>query len=261
MHTHADALLSELEISRTQLLEPEKLASDDLVFISGSLVEGLGNRSSDIDVFVIGKEPEGDHYTRIENALVGTRFHEQRTIDYEYWREPDLERLSAQVAALKVGEDGAWFHVKELEFMHRLRIGLPLAGEARFRRWRSSFDFTRLAAGLMQRAITIVDDALSDLCGMLDDGDLDVGLLRTRDLLDACCDAYLHARGETNTKSKWRARLLARMNKDALGFRLEEAFWSLQCPEPNPRGRGAECAVHIERCIRFANTLIPQLQG
>lgn len=260
---NAALFLSELGLTVNALLAFESLAPTDVVYVSGSLVEGLGNQASDIDVFVVGKvTPKGENVVSVEGTTpVSVHFHGKRRVDFEFWQEAPVVALANRINALRPNVDAAWFSTKELEFVHRLRLGLPVAGTSGFERYKNMFDFEKLAGGLARRAIGVIDDVLEDLYGMLDDGDLDVGLLRSRDLLDACCDAYLHHRGSTNTKPKWRSKLLARLDKDEFGRDVERAFWRLQYPAENPRNDEARANEHIRQCIAFANRVVNTIQG
>src|SRR5687767_7922322 len=65
-------LLTRFDLRAEDLLELEGIteSSDATAFLSGSLVERMGNATSDLDIFVVGAaEPRGEHIHRMGEAV------------------------------------------------------------------------------------------------------------------------------------------------------------------------------------------------
>src|SRR5579862_2942633 len=95
-----EALLASRGLNSQQILELVThrldVRDDCPVYISGSLVDGLGNRRSDIDVFVIsdGTTQDADSFPA-DIVECGSTF-----ADIETWSEQDISRLSKQIERL-----------------------------------------------------------------------------------------------------------------------------------------------------------------
>jgi hypothetical protein len=224
-------------------------------------VEGLANSASDIDLFVVGAGagPRAQTVFTKSRFSIGIHFVGARRVDFEYWPQDEVRAIARRLAAVEPGKE---FVAEALEpsdevFIHRVRIGVPVANEEGFRRLRAEFDFDRFRRYLVQQAVHRLDGALEDLTGMLDDGDLQSALLRGRDLVGFAADALLHDLGSTNTLPKWRPRLLDAAGPDAAEVRSR--FWELQFP---PGGVPDErlCREHVHRCIEFAHAVTDRVQ-
>jgi predicted nucleotidyltransferase len=268
----ANEILSSVGLQAEDLLHREDLLASDriAVYLSGSLVEGLGNRGSDIDVYVVGSvNPTQGSIQRYQNTITSIHHHEDRRVDFEYWTNDAVERLVERTRRLSTNESPEertplWGRLSELEceFIHRLRIGLPLRDAECVDRLQRRFDYAQICKYFAGCSVTSADDALEDLYGMLDDFDYEVLLLRSRDLLDHICDAYCHHLGNTNTKRKWRRKILVRLVSDDRGRALAAQLWRLQFPvEEALRSNARACRAHVEQCITTANEVIEWIQG
>src|SRR4051812_24165580 len=120
--------------------------TSSVIYLSGSLVEGHGHGTSDVDVYVIGDdEPRGPLNIVVENYQVAIDFGRCRRVDYEYWTPPAVAALAEKLANLDLGRGFLGvLHDAEEEFLHRLRVGVPLTQPEGFRRVQDAFDFDRL---------------------------------------------------------------------------------------------------------------------
>ncbi|NTX05877.1 MULTISPECIES: hypothetical protein [Myxococcus] len=261
-----DELMNLLGVDLGHLLALESLtpAIEAAVFLSGSLVEGMGNAFSDIDVFVVGGgEPTGTSLHKAGDALFSVHMLGKRRVDFEYWSEASVEVLAAKLAALDLkegGRDNVMMERRmtedEIVFLHRVRTGVALMHDGRLDRLRSRFDFRRLSRWLLEVKIREVDDALEDLYGMMEQPD--VALMRARELLNSTCDAFCHYRGSTNIRRKWRTRILGQLvaSGDEEARKFEQRFWELQFPDgARLRQRPEDLKAYLETCIRLCNQL------
>jgi hypothetical protein len=241
--------------SIADLLAPEALqdCSDYSVYVSGSLVEGLGNRCSDIDIFVVGRI--SPVHTSSENATGAAVHHlSHRRVDYQYWSEVTAHRLAEKLQT-PAPETCVAFGAQEAEFIHRLRIGLPLTNPARFGQLQDAFDYSRFSRLLADRATEEVENALEDLYGMYDSNDIESALLRAREVVELAADVYRHRNGDTNPKPKWRARILSRLPQERLKEQVLAGFWRHQFPQ-DLRDQPSTARAYVRECIAYANMIV-----
>ncbi|WP_159803286.1 hypothetical protein [Arthrobacter zhaoguopingii] len=260
--TDATDLLRELGLSREAILQHEALPfrGPPTAYLSGSLVEGLGNYGSDIDVFVIdGSWPRSVLTISRQRCRIGIRFHEHRRIDYEYWDPERVHQLANRLNNLHVGERfvADSFLPEEEHFIHRLITGLALNDAAGLQEWQSRFDSDLFRRFLTQQAVHRIDGALEDVWGMVDSADWDSALLRARDLVGLGADLWNHSHGSTNSAVKWRARLLALTDPSGT---VHRRFWALQNCEHPEREEGAVRA-YVHKCAAFAEELVEEVQS
>jgi hypothetical protein len=220
------------------------------VHVAGSLVEGLGNRNSDVDVFVIGEAaPSGESVGQIEGCTTSMHYVDTRRVDYQYWTDAQVDEVVRRL------DGDADLAIGELVFLHRLRTGVAIAGAARLDALRARVPFDRLASCQREVARIDVDNALEDLYGMIDDGDHELALLRSRDLLDAALDAFRFTLGDTNPRGKWRIKIVAGLADQAPELDLVERYWALL------PARRDDAVPQLKACIAFANEVIEWLEA
>lgn len=265
-------LLDYVEISRDDLLAFEDLArlesqKETTVIISGSLVEGLGNYRSDIDIIVIGEgvrpkaPPEtSGSWLHYESCV---HYHGKRRVDFAYWQPAALAKLAERLQPPPGKPYGFQsLHEDELKFLHRLKIGHALVNPERFEAVRTGIPFDRLRGYLVHRAQSTTDSILEDVYGMMDDEAFDTALLRAHDLLAATYTLYVHHLGHTNCTSKWALRLLKRHPDDPGARLLLDKFWELFYPDvARLRGDPALAHAHLRQVIETVNQIIEQTQG
>lgn len=189
----------------------------ETAWVSGSIAEGLHNASSDLDVFVL-VERDTDSSNRLGEADRFKAYHSNaERLEYSVWTRPKVDRLRRRVQEAPIGSGTKqvleFLLESEVEFLHRLRVGLPVVEPGCFSELQASFDFTRLARYLFENQRICVDDAFDDTVGMLTAGATRSAALRARYTLDCSMSLLLFARGVTNHKEKHRERLLQRLRQ------------------------------------------------
>ena len=240
----------------------------DSVYASGSMVEGFGNKHSDIDIFVVGNsKPRSDGVViEKEQFAISIHFLGERRIDFEYWPVEHVHTIAAQLDGIHVGEDFVADKLAPVEklFIHRLKVALPLVNPARLADLRSLFDWRRFDGYLVQEATHRIDGAIEDVWGLMETGRLLDAALRAWDIAGFAADVGRFAKGETNPLEKWRAASLARLQtRGAAGAaELLNEFTSLQFPNPPPlMSADAEVESYVRRCIAFADKAVRDVQG
>jgi hypothetical protein len=264
------AVIESLGVDLQKLLALESLTPevDAAVFLAGSLVEGMGNKYSDIDVFVVGgARPKGESLHHAGDALFSVHMLDTRRVDFEYWTDEAASGLAAKLNGLSLkdgGSDNVMMERRltedEIMFIHRIRTGIPLIHEHRLEKLRARFDFDRLSQYLLEVKMREIDDALEDLYGMMEQPA--VGLMRARELLNCACDAYVHHKGGTSIRRKWRTRQLELLGDEPEVRRFSQRFWQLQFPEAHRLLEDASAyRGYVETCIRFCNQTTDAILG
>jgi hypothetical protein len=187
----------------------------DIAFISGSLVEGFGNETSDLDVFVLSDtviEPVGDAALSADLGAfaVDIDFAGDIRTDTEIWTVDMVADIAARIGACDPLEWQATMRLDKagLELAHRIRVGEPLVAADRFAQLRELFGWGHVGAVLAQRFLQDYNESAEDAVGAVKAADAGAGLLNSRLALGAAADALCAVRGATNGKAKWRLHRL-----------------------------------------------------
>jgi len=233
-------------------------------WLSGSLVEGLGNKSSDVDIFVLVDElsqripatrRDSDHFTL---AFVS----DDVRYDVEFWPASRVQALAAKLSSVRLDDpefnSNHYLSYWESEFVHRLAVGLPLVDESAFARTRAEFDLRNFSIYLFENCLRRFDDAFDDTVGMLADNQLACAALRAREVVGHSIDALLYASGITNDKTKFRIPKLQGLTRAFPKYvKYEQALWRFEAGLPGP---GPEQRNYSEAALLFAADLIGELQ-
>lgn len=210
-----------------------------VAFVSGSLIEGFGNDTSDLDVFVL---TDGSPAAALPATLA--RFDQSgATIDLDYagdvrtdtevWPLAEVKQVAAQIEAVDPTDWRAAVALDRvrLDLAHRIRVGVAVAGAPGFLALQGLFDWDRLARVLAQRFLQDYNEFAEDASGAVHAGDHITAMLNSRAALGAAVDAVLAGRGATNGKPKWRHRKLVAYDDDTLTTRYLAAELE---PSPEP---------------------------
>jgi hypothetical protein len=209
--------LTELDILN-YLLSISKVNQIDIVFISGSLVEGIGNRKSDIDIFSIS-----DCLEKELQILFIPRSECQ--IDFEKIPLKSIDLLINKLSCFPADQErdlssSLELSVSELNLLHRISIGKSINQAEALANIQRQIDKKSLSRILFDRAIGQTANLLTDIQGLLIENDYENALLLAQQIAGLTVDAILAAQGNTNNNSKWRFRLLRRLEKTGFTFDL-----------------------------------------
>lgn len=214
------------EIERLEAVDP----ASDIAFLSGSLVEGLGNPWSDLDVYVItDRPPAGPTVIFDGGCTVSIHYVGELRVDYEYWPMARVRDLAERLSSFQPGSGAivGLFSEAEEQFVHRLvRYPAPIAGDVV--PLQAMFSLNDLRAYQIQIGVKHLDSIHEDLCGMMEAGSWGVALFSAREMVAAAMDVYLHILGNTNPSRKWRASLIQRYT--SLADEFVARFYDLQFP-------------------------------
>src|SRR5262249_2545254 len=148
------------------------------IYLSGSAVNGFGNPWSDIDVFVISeRKPFGPFAKHADTNDVSQHYVGQRRVDFEFWRPDHVRDVPRRLSSCELGScreiERTTFTFIEECFIHRLRIGVPILNPQLFAGYQTMFDYQHFSAYQTQEVIRHLDSVLEDICGMMENNDLD----------------------------------------------------------------------------------------
>lgn len=223
---HFSFLDGSLEISFDEVMSRAKAGDDDIVILSGTLVEGIGNKHSDLDIYVItnelpAKEKIGEH------SYMG--FHEGRVrqyydyigekgfgFDIEYYTPEEVVAMKKSVfdlhaqarkmtkimrPKLRWGDDDA---------LHKFRIGTCLTNDRRYSELFEPSLWKKLSF-VQYRNKTGGYPEFKDIMGSWGSRDYDTSMhVATMYLMDQAA-GLCHLAGITSSKPKWTVKNLQRL--------------------------------------------------
>lgn len=242
-------------IDATIRCEPE-----DVLIVTGSLVEGIGNVHSDVDVFLVtGRDLGSLSVGPIIPVPCG-----DRAIDVE-WRDPaEFDALCDSVRHAAAGDDRLALCVSQgdLNFLHRVAVGRPLCDLATFNRFRARLDVDALRRVAMKRAIAEIGALQIDVVGLSRARDDATLLWALRRILSWTAQTLISAVGDTSSSEKWRLRKLRCVQSAggpwaALAGAVADLFVDLACARELP-GDARSVAARI---VSLTNVVVPLAQA
>jgi hypothetical protein len=250
------------ENNGSYLIQPEHCRTG---WFSGSLAEGIGNKGSDLDVFICC-DPQvllNNTFTRnYTGYAVQIHMFQGYRMDFEYWPEDSIVRIAEKLNGIRVDDELVnvlnMLKSEEVDFIHRLKTGRCLFAPDAFEQLKGNFAFETFRRYLVQNKILYVDDAFDDTVGMLESGQTDIAVMRARFTVEMSVDALLYHRDFTNDKAKYRLANLKRMAAEYPETETAlKKFWSFQeCIPPDEAGR----IQFVEDALRFSSEIVEQIQ-
>jgi len=218
------------------------LNNSDALLLAGSLAEGLGNKSSDIDLYVISSATTA-HKERRATVVKGT------TLDITIWSR---EAISAAISSLerwaRQEQDPSCsesFDRETMHLFHRLKHCNVLLNRPIVEALQSRIDQRALARLKFACAWVWIKRLQVDLVGFRDERDWGSVLLCSHQLLCHTIDAMLAGHGYTNLGEKWRLKLLQRLDDD----------WKSQLPGLSYSCRASDFCLELFRLPHFPHSV------
>lgn len=180
----------------------------DVLLVSGSLTEGLGNSGSDVDLCLITNRTDirfsmlNDVLFRVGPVVCDVQVVTRWTLDSL------LKSFAAWVSTKHDVRETKRFSEEQIVLFHRLATGTPLIGVTQLEQLRSAVPKTSVARLKLERARYYANTLQVDLAGLRSEGQWTSALFVAQTLLDCTVDALLAAYGHTNPEQKWRVKLL-----------------------------------------------------
>lgn len=233
------------------------LQPEDVLLAVGSVVEGLGNSKSDLDLVLISPRP-ADSLPRDVAVIVGKCL-------------SDVQILNASEVEVLLGRLHRWaelpwdvthrieFSIEERRLLHRL-LNHAVLFEGGSSRLASLLPVRELVGRLkLQVARHLARTIQIDLAGNREVEDYVTLVLGAQELLGHAVDALLAGYYQTNPNAKWRSRLLNQLPAEwekplrlrPSGLSASQMFWLLhQTPERPDRESAIAYALRIATFAR-----------
>ncbi len=237
-------------------------------FLAGSLVEGFGNESSDLDVLIVHPDGEQDaggdsspsavYDGGADGPSIAMAYDGEIRADLETWATSRVQQIVGKLEgiagpgdvtlqrALDFGDD-------ELVLCHALTVGYPITGHAYLEQVRATCA-AALPMVLVCRFLAFYTNAAEDAAGGLGSGDVRTARLTSQHALDHAVDAYLASRGATNPKPKWRFRRMELLGEEALSDQYLAA-------SSDPSTDHRDVTLAAKGRLRLASTLSTRAHG
>ena len=209
--------------------------SCESVFLSGSLVRGWGNPTSDLDITLITREPwespssESSFVALDPPAVRWEKIHaEGRRWDIEYWQDSQVDQVLDKVSHHAFKKDQAAWKLlteDEIAFLERIPHAVSVSGPQWLLDRRDQQRESAYGSVLVSRSLDHADSFVEDAAGACEAGDLDSAVLSARLAFGHAIDALLAAHGEFGHSPKWRARRFRKAGPGVLTF---ERYWSVE---------------------------------
>ena len=220
--------IARFEIDSDAILNRLPLKGDEVVILSGTIVEGIGNAHSDYDVYVISDrrpsvDPSTPHnYLGVEGGEMNQFYDylnaEGLAFDVEFWTNDDVAAAFEELNSLyeRASEKTKIFRPnlgwQTEDFLHKLAIGMPLTsdqgfGELKKKFSKSKFNFVKY------RNFTGGYPEWKDIAGAWMSGDIDTALHDMRMYLNEQLQGLSQLSGNSNYKPKWVMQNLRRLEK------------------------------------------------
>jgi hypothetical protein len=246
------------------------LHADDILLAAGSIVEGLGNSKSDIDLLLITSRDPASLPARDELGLVMGRCVVDLRILRTAWVDESVDRLHRWSQAPWQVTEPVTFTLDERALLHRLLHGRLLnnlgdvGAEQVAARMPSRAALARLKLQVARQAGRTIQ---VDMVGYRETGDCRSLVFAAQELLGHAVDALTAGYELTNPTAKWRHRMLDRIPPGwahALMLRptkltASEQFWRLhRAPELPQEGLAL---AHAFRITTFARAVFAWAEG
>jgi hypothetical protein len=241
-------------------------AGGEACYVTGSLVEGLGNGRSDIDVYLVTDRDLSDRLLSGKVAILPLG---SAALDLEVLSRARVETLLERLAQFPSDQardhriSALAFSQPELKFLHNLAIGTALVNERAHRGLVSRVDARAIARIHFDYSLAWADTLHTDLLGLLEERDHASARYLLASFAGHVAAMFLAATGNTNPAEKWRVRKLAALAQSGADERLPggrdvastaAAFESLcvSCEANGPAVR-----AQFARMLRIAYAVIP----
>ena len=262
MNSPIELLNGRISLDPVDLLGYSRAMDTDVVMISGTLLEGIGNPYSDLDMYVIGEQlpsvaPTGPVTLVIREDGRVRRVNEALPhaggiiLDVQYYTLHELSTLSRSLNELYAESRQSarifrkTLHPDDEDLIHKLLTGTVLRDDARVFDAHKIFDRGRFCFLKYRNEVGGYAE-FRDLMGSWNDGDLDSCLFNMRNYLVSQVSGMLFLAGSTNPRPKWFLRRLASFGEPYTGLRRGLLSWLHGARGTDAQKREAiETACHL----------------
>lgn len=226
------------------------IGESDCLCVSGSLSAGLGNRRSDLDLFLFS---DCDRSKLEVGPIIPVRC--GPVLADLVWVSPS--RWSSCLGKLRAAGEGDIRNALtaphgDLDFLHRILTAEILVNGDALLAFQSEIPALVLQRVLIHRGITGIEALQIDLLGADEASDLLSLRVLVPRLVNHLVDLLVALCGETNPGEKWRWHLLRRHSGTALPEHCFDQLWELAFGDGEPRAKAQSAVVEANRWIARA---------
>lgn len=232
-----DDYASDRGFSFTELAARLELENSDVAYVTGSILDGMGDAQSDLDIYILTSEAG---FERRKDSFASERKQQQERrhfgiiylpvaggeIDVECHPIQKFYDLFAALDSLNFVDPeqiqtafaslGKYDRLEALELLHRLRIAKPFANEESFRAFRSLFDEDQFFRWNTHTCLIQVEEGQKEVKRSLKNNDHESAYLKLTRVFDVLVDAFLFSTGQSLDRWKWRLPKLRAANRPDL---------------------------------------------
>lgn len=241
MVSQIELLGGRIRVRAENLLARCRAEENDVVIVSGTLLEGIGNLYSDLDLYVIGdrlppRSPNGATATVVREDGRVRRVNEPLesapniVLDVQYYTFRELATLARSLNELYAQSRlharifRKTLHADDEDLIHKLFTGLVLQDRTQQFDAHKTFDAGRFCFLKYRNEVGGYAE-FRDLIGSWEDGDLDSCLYNIRGYLISQVSGMMFLAGSTNPRPKWFVRRLASLGEEYLELRERILVW------------------------------------
>lgn len=263
-----------------------KLLENDIAFIAGSLVEGdvnpyskgMGNRLSDIDVFIIRQNSDMEILSGADYSFSGIQgfFHdyERIGIDTEVYSSEMIDNLIDQLNSIDFSASEyaakrliSWITLpdgiqldKFLSFLHRLRYSICIWNIEGYTQLKEKINYKKYFQYQSLLYIEKADIRFEDIAGNIESGEYLVAVVAAREVMTFIIASYLFAQLESIDREKWiPLRLKNLAQKNIQTQKIYTRYFELICGSKSHDNEALR--EHAEDMIAFSNFVVRQIRN
>lgn len=230
-------------ISKTQLknlINSIPKGDSDMIFLSGSLVQGIGNKYSDIDVFVLSENIFSNNivdFAEYDQKFRKTGFinFQGVNIDIEYWDLSIIREIVNKLNTINFSNPQVRVYnlmkfkeltVEEaLSFLHRFYIGEFIEGSKGLKKLRDGINFENYFKIKSLYVKVGIDNAYEDILGNISEKNYYNALLLLRENVLKCLGIQLSEENISYDRDKWILPLFEKNFETISSEKLHDIFW------------------------------------
>lgn len=190
---------------------------NDVVFFGGSVIENIGNRYSDLDVYILKKDIEKIDIKKLAYSINNMKIQfmevKDMSCDIEYWSLDEFELLINKIDKIDLNNinvrtinqiiinNNNIYEYKSL--LHRFINSLPVYNEIKYLDLKKSFNFKKYTKLIIRLHINEVDNIYTDVRGNLEVGRYRTALISARKMLCEILMAFIYSEGYSIDNNKW----------------------------------------------------------
>lgn len=225
MNLELKHLIVEKKKLREKLLKDGLIKKDDVVYLSGSIVESvvrgdiyssIGNKLSDIDIYIITSSNfdniKGDGYKKIHKHVEFKRY-DGIQYDIEIYKYEDVEKMLIDINNIEFSEQiripnlfnrpRGWSSRDVRSFINRFNYSIVLQNEKKYKKLKKIMNVKNFNKYEIQILINEIEGLVRDVIGNLKKETYDTVLYLCREVFVKFLFIILNLNGETVDREKW----------------------------------------------------------